>query len=100
MIQLLNNAMSDGSRHFFSMPEGYPWEPFRDYLAKLPDIFITDFSTDNITEVWINFSYERHSFTINNQFGEYWFFVSDRNCPDFVLQKIAEYCTAFPRRTM
>jgi hypothetical protein len=97
MMPLLNVTMKDGSRHFLSMPESYPGEPFRDQLAKLSGVEIKNFTTDQVTEVWIDFLYQGHSFTINNVLGEYWFFVTDPNCSDSTLIKIAEHASAFPR---
>jgi len=92
---LLNISMKDGSRHFLSLLESFPWEPFRDHFAMLPNAAITNFVTDHITEVWIDFSYEGHAFTINNQFGEFWFLVSDPNCPNTILEKVASHGAAF-----
>lgn len=95
MKPLLDPRMNDGSRHFFSLPESYPWESFRDHMAKLPGLAVTDFLTDRVTEVWIDFSYEGHAFSINNQHGEYWFFVADPKCADATLRKILEHANSF-----
>jgi len=95
MKPLLNFRMNDGSRHFVSLPESYPLESFRDRMAKLPGAAITGFLTDQVTEVWIDFSYEGHAFTINNPFGEYWFFVRDPKCDDAILRKIIDHASGF-----
>ena len=38
---------------------------------------VTGYLTDGITEMWLDFSFQGHSFTVNNQCGEFWFFVED-----------------------
>jgi hypothetical protein len=53
---------------------------------------VTGFLTDNITEVWIDFTYLGHQFTINNQFGNYWFFVDNPQCSDEILQTVLGHC--------
>jgi len=52
---------------------------------------LTGFLEDHVTEAWIDFTYRQHSFTINNQFGEYWFFVDDPACPDAVLAEVTTH---------
>jgi hypothetical protein len=49
MKPLLNLRMNDGSRHFVSLPETYPWEPLRDHMAKLPGVATLGFVTDHVT---------------------------------------------------
>jgi len=41
---------------------------------------------------WIDFDYAGQTFTVNDQFGEYWFFVRDPNCSDEVLMTVATHC--------
>lgn len=84
-MQLIHIIMNDGSRHFGNQPDSVSWYALRDHLTKLRGVVVTNFLTDEVTEVWIDFSYEAHSFTVNNQMGEYWFFVQDPQCPDEVL---------------
>lgn len=81
---------ADGSRHFLSLPDTRKnWYEIRDHINKLNGASLTDFITDNVTEAWIDFEFEYHKFSINDQMGEYWFMVEDPNCPDNVLQKVA-----------
>jgi len=89
---LLNITMNDGSRHFASLPESRSWYALRDHLSRLPGASVTGFLTDGVTEAWIDFSYRGHLFAINNQFGEYWFFVQKPECSDSVLSEVADYC--------
>ena len=46
---------------------------------------------DGVTEAWIDFTFEGHAFTVNDQFGEYWFFVADPTCPDSVLRAVLNH---------
>lgn len=92
---LLNLRMSDGSRHFASLPEGRSWRALRHHLAQLPGVTLGELISDNVTEVWMDFRYENHEFTINSQSGDYWFFVRDPACPESALRHVREYCTQF-----
>ena len=93
-IKLLNLTMNDGSRQFLALPESVPGNLLRDHIANLEGTEVTGFLTDYITEVWIHFSFHGQKFSINNQFGEYWFFVEDSKCPDDVLRIVAEHCAS------
>ena len=52
---------------------------------------MSKFLCDGVTEAWIDFAYEGHSFTINDQFGAHWFFVPDRACPEALLRVVLEH---------
>lgn len=93
-MKLLNFKAHDGSRQFLTLPESIDWNEMRDHIAALPGAKVTDYLTDHVTEVWIDFSFHGHAFTVNNQFGEYWFFVKDSDCPDNTLLMIAGHCAA------
>ena len=84
--------MNDGSRHFGDLPESLGWYQLRKHIEHLDGAQVTDFITDNITEVWIDFAYRGHQFSINNQFGEYWFFVENPQCSDELLQAVLDHC--------
>lgn len=88
---LIDHRMHDGSRNFLSLPESEPWNLAYEHIVKLAGTAIDRYLTDDVTEVWIDFRYKGHIFTINNQFGEYWFFVKDPRCPDPVLHEIAQH---------
>lgn len=83
--RLLNITMLDGSRQFGELPQGVLWDELRDHLAKLPGAVLTGFITDGVTEAWIDFTYQGHQLSVNDQYGDYWFFVKDPTCPDAVL---------------
>ena len=63
----------------------------RDHVAGLRGGELTGFLTDGVTECWIDFSFEGHEFSVNDNFGDYWFFVRDAQCPDNVLNAVAEH---------
>ena len=44
-----------------------------------------------MVESWIDFRYKGHRFSINNQFGDFWFFVQDPACPEALLSKVASH---------
>ena len=81
--------MNDGSRHFGELPHTKMWYGVRDHIKKLAGADLTDFITDHVTEAWIDFSYRHHRFSINDQFGAYWFFVND---PRVQTRFLKRYC--------
>lgn len=90
--KLVNQAMSDGSRKFAALPQTKIWFELRDHLLTLPGLAMTDFICDGITEAWIVFTYRGYSFSVNDQYGEYWFFVDEPRCPDDALAAILSHC--------
>ena len=88
---LINLIMHDGSRHFGDLPQTRLWYAVRDHVARLPGVVLTGFVTDDVTEAWIDFTYQGHAFSINDQFGDYWFFVNDPACPDDVLNDVLSH---------
>jgi hypothetical protein len=91
-VKLLNIEMNDGSRHFGDLPQTLTWYQLRIHIKKLDGAKVTGFITDHVTEAWIDFSYRGHCFSVNNQFGAYWFFVNDPNCPDEILAAVVSRC--------
>ncbi len=92
MEKLLNFIMSDGSRQFGELPQTVLWYRLRDHINTLPGATITGFLCDGVTEAWIDFAYQGHEFSINDQFGDYWFFVKDPACPDENLLSVLAQC--------
>ena len=92
MIKNLFEArMNDGSQHFVDLPETVFFDVFADHVEKLEGVRITEFITDGVLEMWLNFEFRGHQFSVNNQFGDYWFFVQDPNCEDEILLEVCEY---------
>lgn len=91
-MKLLDMTMHDGSRHFVSLPETSFFRKLKRHIAKLEGAVITNYLSDGILEVWIDFTYRGYAFTVNNQFGGYWLFVQDPSCPDGSLVEVAEHC--------
>jgi hypothetical protein len=93
MARIIDVRMHDGSRHFGSLPERYDvdapeWHRVRDRAARLPGVSDQRFLTDDVTEAWIDFAWHGHAFSINNQAGAWWFFVTDPACPVAVLERV------------
>ena len=100
MVQLIDHRMHDGSRHFVELPQSIVWYEVRDHVSRLKGAELTEFVCDGVTEAWIDFTYGSNQFSINDQFGDYWFFVADPNCPEGVLRVVAEHFRALlVRRT-
>ena len=91
---LFDMKMNDGSRHFVDMPEVVFFDEFYDHAEKLEDAEITEFITDGVVEMWLDFEFRGHKFSVNNQFGDYWFFVEDAECPDEILLEVAAHFRA------
>lgn len=89
--RLLDLRMADGSRHFGELPETSDWERLRDAVAELPGARLTRCLTDGVTEVWLDFDLGGVSFSVNNQHGSWWFFVSEPACPDPVLLQVLDH---------
>ncbi|HYE73121.1 MAG TPA: hypothetical protein VEF04_07320 [Blastocatellia bacterium] len=90
--ELLNVVMNDGSRRFGELPQTVLADKLRDHIERLDGVIVTSFVTDNVTEAWIDFTYCGHRFSINDQFGYYWFFVDTPDCPDEILKSILFHC--------
>jgi hypothetical protein len=98
-MQLLDSRMTDGTRHFGSLPEGNDpespdWDRFRDHVARLDGARLTSYVTDEVCEAWIDFEWRGHAFQLNNQHGEWWLFVADPVCPDAVLEGVLAHFEA------
>jgi len=90
--KLFNIVMKDGSRHFGELPQTVLWYDLRDHVERFEGARVTDFITDHVTEAWIDFSYRGNSFSVNDQCGDYWFFVEDPSCPDDILKAVLSHC--------
>lgn len=97
--QLLDMRMADGSRYFGGLPETYDaarpqWYALRDRVTALSGAELRGFVTDDVTEAWIDFDLEGHRFSINDQHGEWWFFVADPQCPGPLLERVLDWFEA------
>jgi hypothetical protein len=79
--------MKDGSLHFGELDLVSFFDIMRGHLARLEGAVETGFVTDWVTEMWLDFEFCGHNFSINNQPGWYWLFVNDPKCPDHCLNK-------------
>jgi len=88
---LFDHRAHDGSREFINLPECYPWDVLQLHVLLLEGGAVTGYISDEVTEMWLDFTYRGHSFSINNQLGEFWFFVDDPACPDEILIEVGEH---------
>ncbi len=94
--RLIDMRMHDGSRHFAGLPETYDvaspqWHKLRVHVTELAGAAVRGFVTDDVTEAWIDFEFRGQAFSINNQHGDWWFFVDDPACPDAVLLEVLDH---------
>ena len=87
--------MKDGSRNFAALPESVFFDELRKIAKGFEGAKETNFITDWVTEVWLDFEYRGHKFSINNPMGDYWFFVENPNCPDEILLEVIEHFEKF-----
>jgi len=99
-MKLTDIRANDGSRQFLTLPESICWDELRRHIESNPKARLTGYLTDSVTEVWIDFRWREHDFTINNQMGEYWLFVKDPSCPDDILIEVARCCASATGTTM
>jgi hypothetical protein len=88
---LFEAKINDGSRHFVDMPETVFFDDLADHVEKLEGAEITEFITDGVLEMWLEFEFRGHKFSVSNQFGDYWFFVEDPNCPEEILLEVIDH---------
>ncbi|MHC5036626.1 MAG: hypothetical protein ACYTHM_04875 [Planctomycetota bacterium] len=89
--EIFDVRFNDKSRHFADLPQTELWGKVRKHVKALPGANLSGFITDWITEAWIDFSYKNHKFTINDQYGDYWFFVEDPECPEEILREVRNH---------
>lgn len=99
MPRIYDLRMADGSRQFGALPEHYDvdapeWHRLRAHVAALDGATPGGLVTDDVTEAWIDFTYAGHELSLNNQQGEWWFFVDDPACADAVLARVLDHFEA------
>jgi hypothetical protein len=88
VVQLLDSRARDGTRLFGELPQSVEQRGVRDHVAALSGARVTDFVGDGADEGWIDFTFKGHTVSINDQLGQYLFFVSDPAAPDDVLREV------------
>lgn len=89
---LRENKLNDGSRHFVDFPlETAFFDEFADHIENLEGAEITEFITDGVVEMWLEFTFRGHKFSVNNQLTDYWFFFEDPFCPEDILLEIINH---------
>ena len=88
---LLETKMTDGSRHFVDLPEVVFFDEFYDHTEEFDGADITEFIADGVIKMRLEFEFREHKFSVTNQFGDYWFFVANPECPDEILLGVIEH---------
>jgi len=91
MLRIFDFRMHDGSRNFADLPVTKLWYDVRDHVRTLAGAQLTGFVCDDVTEAWIDFTYREHHFSINDQHGNYWFFVEDPGCDHAILEEVLHH---------
>jgi hypothetical protein len=94
MIKLLDIRSKDGSRQFFDLQKSISWDDLIIHLKKLDQLEIKEFLPSPDLGSWLDFSFKKFEFSVNEQIGMYWFFVENSSCPDEVLYQLAEHLSA------
>ncbi len=90
-VKLFDYQMADGSGNFADVPELVGFIEMREHLKSLSGACETNYLSDNVTEMWLDFDYAGHRFSINNQMGDYWLFVDDPSAPEPILSAVAQH---------
>ena len=88
---LLEMKLKDGSRHFVDLPEVVFFDDFANHVEELDGAEITEFMTDGVIEMWLEFDFCGQQFSVTNQLGDYWFFVKDADCPEESLIEVIDH---------
>jgi hypothetical protein len=99
-MNLIDLPTHNGGRQFAALPQTTDAVTLRNHLAQLRGVRLGCF-LHSVSESWIDFALGAHEFSINDQFGEYWFFVADPDAPDELLEQVVSHgsrCLVIQRR--
>lgn len=91
MSKLLDDRMHDGSRNFALLPQRRSSLRVLLHVVSLWGAVPTAYLPSAIAGTWIDFRYRGHRFSINSQYGDYWFFVRDPSCPEPILGAVVAH---------
>ncbi len=100
MRRLCCQIMNESSRVFAELQQAVLWPRVKGHAGELSGARLTGFICDDVTEAWIDFRYRSHSFSVNDEFGEYWFSVLDTTCSDEILREVLDHFARILRSTM
>ncbi len=99
---LLNVINHDGTRLFGKLPKATSLPTMSqlcERIRALPGVlhpYAVKLRGRDRDDVLIGFLSAGYDFSIRERDGEYWFMVSQADCPDFVLQHILAHCRTAP----
>ena len=97
-IVLLNEEDEFGSRLFARLPASLPRSELQECILDLPGTGISDVIKGE-GSIWIDFTFHEYRFVINSHEGGYLISADEKNCPEYILRKIALHVSAAQRRT-
>ena len=80
-----------GQLNFYDHPGTTPWNVLERRLRKLEGLEFKGVYP-GLAQAWIDFKFQGHEFSIDTQWGDYWFFAEDPTCPTDILSKVADQC--------
>ena len=100
--ELLTVINHDGTRLFGKRPTAASrptlsllFERIRD-LPRLLHPYAVRFASGHDDAMVVGFTYSGYDFSIRERDGEYWFLVSQADCPDLWLEHILAHCRKVP----
>ncbi len=91
LIDELKENLPEAALHFADFPEVIFFDEVLDHVEKLEGTDIKQFEMDGVVEMWLEFTYRKNNFYINNRFGDFWFFVANPECPEEILLEVANH---------
>lgn len=87
--ELREKKKAAGARHFVDLPLEFAFfDEFYEHTEKLEGVEITEFMVDGIVDMWLEFDFQDHKFSVTNQFTDYCFYVDDGGCPEQTLMDV------------
>lgn len=90
-IDELRDNMNDNARHFVDLPEVIFFDELSDHLEELPGYQLNEFEVDGVVGLWIEFEWANNKFFVDNQPGDYRFYVEDPKCEEGILLEISNH---------
>lgn len=95
-VHYLNERMADGSRLFAVTAEPCPWARMHAWLQQVEGLTLGGPPLEGLDEVWADFRYLNHDFTVHAVPGEMRFFVGQGEATTLVLNFLLEQIRALP----
>lgn len=90
-IEIFDMRCPERSRHFARVRDRFGpchWPETLQKISAIPGVAVTQI-LDSIPQALVDFTFRGHEFSLDTQFGEFWLFVADPECPNEVLVEVA-----------